>query len=158
MILLASQGFATGFAPNRGDWTMDEPETELRPPLIRRPWLMKRRDQRPNWNYHKGSVPGFMRCQLDGIAATHCEANVVVLPFGQASPQKTYMGEHIIFQLQGELEFEHLGKRYLLEPFDLFFIPADISYKYRNVGQESVVFLAVIAKANEWPARVIYEE
>ena len=128
------------------------------PPFVRTPWVLKRRDQRPNWNYHKGDTVGYARCQLDGIAGTHCEANVVILPFGQASPRKTYMGEHIILQLEGEVEFEHESTCYVVEPWDLLFIPAGISYKYRNCGRSDAVFLAVIGKAKEWPARVLYEE
>jgi quercetin dioxygenase-like cupin family protein len=75
----------------------------------------------------------------------------VVLPFGQTSPPHDYNGEHIIFQLEGEIEFNFEAASYQLIAYDMLFIPVGATYGYSNIGVADARFISIIGKVNEWP-------
>ena len=45
---------------------------------------------------------------------------------------------------------------FVLEPQDLLFIPAHVSYRFANVGREDAFFIDVAAKAETWPPTITY--
>ena len=45
---------------------------------------------------------------------------------------------------------------FVLEPQDLLFIPAHVSYRFANVGRNDACFLDVAAKAEIWPPTITY--
>ena len=79
--------------------------------------------------------------------------------FGLARARKRLPdAEHVVFQLQGEVEWSTGGERLVLEPEDLLFIPAHTPYQFLNVGRADALFLDVAAKADTWPATITYLE
>lgn len=70
----------------------------------------------------------------------------------------TSNGEHIIFQLEGEVEFKHGNETFHLEKYDMLFIPANYPYEFSNVGMGSAAFLGIAGKVQEWPATSTYED
>jgi len=124
-----------------------------------RPVLLKRRDMRLRWNPAQGGPTfGRLRGSYTGIEGTNCLVNILVLPFGQGSPPISYDAEHVVFQLQGEVEWSTGGERLVLEPEDLLFIPANTPYQFLNVGRTDAFFLDVAARADTWPATITYLE
>lgn len=116
------------------------------------PYLLRSKDMRLHWKeLPKSDVFGHHRGLYDRIEGTSFRAGILVLPFGQTSPPHDYNGEHIIFQLEGDVEFNFEHASFLLTPCDMLFIPAGAVYGYKNVGRGDVRFVTIIGKVKEWP-------
>lgn len=120
------------------------------------PRLLKRADMRMRTDMlHKGDVEGYRRAVYDGLRARSCAANLIFLPKGQSSPKHSFSGEHIHLQIEGEVEFHFEGDptRYRVGPLDMLFHPANHAYDYANVGEGDALFLSVVSRFEEWPAK-----
>jgi quercetin dioxygenase-like cupin family protein len=116
------------------------------------PFHLRHKTARLHWKaLPKSDQFGHHRGLYDRIEGTNFRAGILVLPFGQSSPPHDYNGEHIIFQLEGEVEFDFKDASYRLEPNDMLFIPAGAVYGYRNVGRGDVRFVTIIGRVDEWP-------
>lgn len=123
------------------------------------PVLLKHRDMQPRWDYladKGGQQFGSIRAIYDGLHGTNYNSHKVLLVVGQASPVHDSTAEHIIFQLQGQVEFEMGGESYVLDPGDMLFIPAKVPYLYRNVGEDNVIFLSTVGRVDSWPPKGTY--
>jgi quercetin dioxygenase-like cupin family protein len=121
-------------------------------------WVLRRKQQRALWEMPKAKTNGFMIGQCVGVSGTNFAGNIIFLPFGQKSPVHTSNGEHLIFQLEGEVEFRHEDETFTLEKYDMLFIPPDYSYEYANVGMGNAAFFGVAGKVDEWPTTNTYED
>jgi quercetin dioxygenase-like cupin family protein len=113
---------------------------------------------RPQWTLPEATDAGFARGLCLGLSGTNADMGLIFMPVGQTTPPHSYTGEHLIFQLMGTIEFSVGDERHLLQPHDILFIPADLSYVYSNVGLVDAAFVNVTASAGEWPARAIYDQ
>ena len=121
------------------------------------PVLLKRQDMRLRWNHAQGGPAfGHLRGSYNGIEGSTCLVNILVLPFGQSSPHIRFDAEHVVCQLEGQVEWVTDAGTFLLEPQDLLFIPAHVSYRFANVGRNDAYFLDVAAKAEIWPPTITY--
>jgi len=124
-------------------------------PVKTEPEVLRWRDQRIDWR--DDPVPladkfGWHRGHYGEMAGNKVRASISVIPFGQAGPPHSTPMEHIIFVLEGEIEFRLGPDRtpYLLSKYDNLWIPADYRYEYSNVGRKDVYLLAV-ASADRGP-------
>jgi mannose-6-phosphate isomerase-like protein (cupin superfamily) len=120
------------------------------------PVLLKREDMRLRWNQTGGPAFGRLRGSYNGIEGSACLVNILVLPFGQSSPNIRFDAEHVVCQLEGRVEWATEAGTFLLEPQDLLFIPAHVAYRFTNVGRKDAYFLDVAAKAETWPPTITY--
>ncbi len=121
------------------------------------PWVLTRREQQPDWTLPlRADEIGFIRGKCSMVHGTAFNAGVVLILMGQTTPVHSNTGEHIIFQLDGEVEFEIEGEAYPLEPRDMLFIPANAAYAYTNTGRETAGFISIIAKLDTWPPKATY--
>ena len=121
------------------------------------PVLLKRQDMRLRWNHAPGGPSfGRLRGSYNGIEGSTCLVNILVLPFGQSSPHIRFDAEHVVCQLEGRVEWATEAGTFVLEPQDLLFIPAHVSYRFANVGRNDACFLDVAAKAEIWPPTITY--
>jgi quercetin dioxygenase-like cupin family protein len=107
---------------------------------------------------HLADRPGFVRGRCNDMEGTAFSAGLVLVPPGQRSPLHSESGEHIIYALEGEVEFAIEGEPYPLEPGDLLFVPAHARYLYANVGRSTATLLAIFGRVDEWPPRGTYYE
>lgn len=103
-------------------------------------------------------VEGTRRAVANGVAGTACMVNMLAMPPGQASPQRSFNGEHIVFQLDGSSTWVVDGVEHVLQPRDLLFIPADRPYSVRNDGDVDASFLDVAGKVDAWPPSMSYDD
>jgi quercetin dioxygenase-like cupin family protein len=120
------------------------------------PWLLKSSEQQPTWGLPKAGTVGFIRARCNGMEGTGFSAAVVFMPFGQNTPVHGNTGEHIIFQLDGHVEFRMEGEKWPLEPRDMLFIPANVAYSYHNTGRTTACFISIIGQRDEWPPAATY--
>lgn len=120
------------------------------------PWLLKSRDQQPIWGLPKADSVGFIRARCDGMQGSNFSASVVFMLFGQGTPEHSNTGEHIIFHLEGDIEFRMAGEHWPLAPGDMLFIPSDVPYSYHNMGRTTGSFISIIGGSDEWPPRATY--
>jgi quercetin dioxygenase-like cupin family protein len=121
-------------------------------PDTENPFLLRSRDMRLHWGkLPKSDQFGHHRGLYDRLEGTNFRAGIVVLPFGQTSPPHDYNGEHIIFALEGEVEFSFERVQHRLGANDMLFIPAGAVYGYANVGRGDVRFITIIGRVQEWP-------
>lgn len=118
--------------------------------------LLKAADQVPDWDLRDSDQEGTHRAICTGLQGTGCAAAVLVVPEGQGANPHAYTAEHLLYQLEGTSEVQIGDDRWQIEPGDLFFMPANVEYVYRNVGQGTVRQLSVTAKVEDWPGRVVY--
>lgn len=116
------------------------------------PYHLRASEMRLHWKeLPKSDVFGHHRGLYDRVEGTSFRAGILVLPFGQSSPPHDYNGEHIIFQLEGEVQFDFEHGSYKLTPYDMLFIPAGAVYGYSNVGRGDVRFITIIGQVDAWP-------
>jgi quercetin dioxygenase-like cupin family protein len=120
---------------------------------------LRRADLRVRWDLLPGGTDfGTIRGAYNGIEATNCMANLIVVPFGQHSPVHTFDGEHVVHHVAGRVEWDTQVGTYVLEPGDLFFLAADVEYAYTNIGSDDAYFLDVAARAEAWPPTIHYKD
>jgi quercetin dioxygenase-like cupin family protein len=120
------------------------------------PWLLQSADQQPSWGLPKADEVGYIRARCNGMEGTGFSAAVVYMPFGQNTPVHANTGEHIIFQLDGLVEFRMQGESWPLEPLDMLFIPANVAYSYHNIGRTTASFISIIGRTDDWPPAATY--
>jgi mannose-6-phosphate isomerase-like protein (cupin superfamily) len=113
--------------------------------------MRKREFTEPDWKLPKATEIGYVRGFSKGLYATAASISWVTLPFGQGTPVHHNSAEHIIVNLEGQLEFRFVSESVELSPMDLLFIPANYQYSYFNVGVETVRFFSVLCRYDEWP-------
>jgi quercetin dioxygenase-like cupin family protein len=88
---------------------------------------------------------GYHRGHYGRLEGTNVKSNITVVPFGQASPPHSTKHEHILYMLEGEVEFLLSPDRtpYLLTKYDSLFIPAEVRYEYSNVGRVDAYMIAI---------------
>jgi quercetin dioxygenase-like cupin family protein len=86
-------------------------------------------------------------------------ARFVTMDSGESTPAHASTSDHFIVQMEGEVEFTmpELGESYRLVPRDLLYIPAQVEYRYTNVGTDANLFLSLQTAADEWPPTSKYE-
>lgn len=112
----------------------------------------------PSFRLPKADTPGYIRSNSYGLRATNSYTTIVRLSPGQATPLHDYSAEHIIFVLNGQVDFLIDGDRYELDRYDQIFIPAHIFYVYRNPGDVEASFYNIVSRVDEWPATGQYPE
>ena len=120
------------------------------------PRILRKRDQQPRWTFHRAGEAGFVRGRFNDMEGTNFSAGLLVMPFGQTTPLHSETGEHIIYLLEGEVEFTIEGEPYPLEPHDMLFIPAHAKYLYSNVGRGPAILVAILGKVDDWPSKGTY--
>jgi quercetin dioxygenase-like cupin family protein len=120
------------------------------------PRILKKRDQQPAWTLPRADTAGFWRGRCNGMEGTAFSAGVVIMPLGQTTPLHSNTGEHIIYLLEGDVEFTIEGEPFPLEPGDMLFIPADAKYVYSNRGRSTAFFVSIIGKVDSWPPEGTY--
>ena len=120
--------------------------------------VLRASDAVPESNFPRGDEPGFTRVRFGAMNATGFDAVLMRLPAGQMSPRHTYSGEHVIYQLEGSIEFRSDDEAITLSKGDLLFIPPDIWYEYSNIGEGEATYLGVTGPGpkGEWPARSVF--
>jgi quercetin dioxygenase-like cupin family protein len=117
------------------------------------PKLRPRNKQSPHWDALPGGKTfGTLRAACSGLAGTNFTVNKVLVLVGQHSPPHDWSGEHVVYQLVGQMEFEIGDQTYHLDPQDMLFIPARVVYRYRNVADDNAAFLSIIGRVDEWPS------
>jgi quercetin dioxygenase-like cupin family protein len=120
------------------------------------PQLLKAGNQAANWDLHDSDTPGHHRAICAGLAGQSFAAALMVVPEGQGSNPHAFTAEHILYQIEGTTEMRIGEESWRIEPGDLFFLPANVEYAYRNVGQGTVRQLSIIGRLEDWPGRVVY--
>jgi quercetin dioxygenase-like cupin family protein len=115
------------------------------------PSILKSRDQQPTWTLPRADTVGFLRAKCNGMDGTWFNAGVVFMPIGQTTPLHSSNAEHIIYLLEGEIEFTIESEPYPMLPGDMLFIPANAKYVYTNMGREQAAFITVLSKVDSWP-------
>lgn len=118
--------------------------------------LLKAADQEPDWDLRDSDKPGTQRAICTAMQGSGCQAAILIVPEGQGSSPHAYTAEHILYQLEGTTEMTIGEQSWRIEPGDLFFLPANVEYFYRNVGVGTVRQLSVTARIDDWPGRVVY--
>ena len=113
--------------------------------------LIKWAEMRPDWSLPGARTPGTARASYDRISASNMKAHHVMIGRGQSTPLHTSASDHLIVVLEGRVEFELSGGKFELSPYDLFVFPAEVPYRYTNVGDGDALFLSVSSRATEWP-------
>ncbi len=113
--------------------------------------LRKREFIEPGWKLPQAGENGFIRGFSQGLVASSASISWVTLPFGQGTPVHDSSAEHIIVNLEGQLEFRFQSESVELSPMDVLFIPAKYPYSYFNVGVDTVRFFSILSKFDEWP-------
>lgn len=117
------------------------------------PRLRRKSEQRLLWDALPGGKDfGTLRAPSAGLQGTNFTASRMLVLVGQRSPFHDWSGEHIIYQLTGEVEFDISDHTFHLDPDDMLFIPAGVIYRYRNVADENATFLSIIGRVDEWPS------
>ncbi len=99
-------------------------------------------------------ILGHQRLSFLGLDSAHCRTSMGWVGVGQASPPHDAPIEHVLTCLEGTLEFGVGDVTYRLEPLDQLFIPAEVLYRYTNVGAIPVVFYVVMSPTSVgWPTR-----
>jgi quercetin dioxygenase-like cupin family protein len=112
--------------------------------------------RQPRQSLPQADVGGYVRIAYTGLRGSNCQAGLVYLPVGQGSPPHSAGVEHIITVLEGVVEFDVAGQQFRVERLGQIFLPADITYHYRNVGMVDAWFHNVIARYRDWPAPAEY--
>ena len=134
---------------------MPKPEPDVAP-MSDKPYLLKRSEMRVEWGkLPKSEIFGFHRGGYTAVTGTYGTARLVALPFGQGSPVHRSTGEHFHYQIRSSVEFTIEGNTYVIEPNDLFFLPANVDYKYSNVGDDDAIFLSVHVSGGSAPTVTI---
>jgi quercetin dioxygenase-like cupin family protein len=120
--------------------------------------VLRRRDQRPSWSLPKANVVGYIRGNCDRMTGAAFSAGVALVPVGQRAPRHRNTGEHIMYMLEGVVEFEVDEDTFVLEAGDMLFIPAHATYAYANIDRTLAVFLSIIGKADQWPVSTTYDD
>jgi quercetin dioxygenase-like cupin family protein len=105
-----------------------------------------------------GDVEGTRRAVANGIAATSTMVNRLEMPPGQSSPPRRFTGDHVVYQLEGTVEWNVDGVPYRLGPGDMLYFPPGTSYSYSNVGPEIARFIDVAGRVDDWPPRMLYAD
>jgi quercetin dioxygenase-like cupin family protein len=105
-----------------------------------------------------GDVEGTRRAVANGIATTSTMVNRLEMPPGQSSPPRRFTGDHVIYHLEGTIEWNVDGVSYRLRPGDLLFIPPNVPYSFSNVGAEIGRFIDVAGRVDDWPPRMLYAD
>ena len=105
-----------------------------------------------------GDVEGTRRAVANGIATTSTMVNRLEMPPGQSSPPRRFTGDHVIYQLEGTIEWDVDGVIYLLRPGDLLFIPPGVPYSFSNAGTDIGRFIDVAGRVEDWPPRMLYAD
>ncbi|HKP16949.1 MAG TPA: cupin domain-containing protein [Gaiellaceae bacterium] len=122
------------------------------------PWVLARGDQQPAWTLPRADSVGYVRGWFTRMEGTNFGAGLASIAFGQTTPLHSSAAEHIIYLLEGEVEFTIEGEPYPLLPGDMLFIPADAKYVYANVGRSQATFLSAISRTDAWPHEDTYFE
>jgi quercetin dioxygenase-like cupin family protein len=94
----------------------------------------------------------------NGIAATSTMVNRLEMPPGQSSPQRRFTGDHVIYHLEGTVEWDVDGVPYRLAPGDLLYFPPGTPYSFSNVGDTVARFIDVAGRVDDWPPRMLYAD
>ena len=105
-----------------------------------------------------GDVEGTRRAVANGIATSSTMVNRLEMPPGQSSPHRRFTGDHVIYHLEGTIEWDVDGINYRLSPGDLLFIPPNIPYSFSNPGDEIGRFIDVAGRVDDWPPRMLYAD
>ncbi len=123
---------AEGTPASLGDWH-ESPKSPVYMPWqeVRRQftWQLPRAE---GWGSHRGTGPHVFSGTLSG--------HLVREPSAQSSPWHAPSRDIIFIQLAGEVEFTAAGRRWHLEPLDLFMMPANVPYVYTNIGLVESLF------------------
>jgi quercetin dioxygenase-like cupin family protein len=101
---------------------------------------------------------GTRRGVANGISATACMVNLITVPPGQGSPERSFNAEHVAYQVTGTTTWIVEGEHFTLNAGDLFFIPANRRYAIRNDGATDGAFLDIAASAGVWPPTISYAD
>src|SRR6195952_2925960 len=102
-----------------------------------------------------GEVEGTRRAVANGIAATSTMVNRLEMPPGQSSPPRQFTGDHVVYQLEGTVDWDVDGTVYRLGPGDMLYFPPGLPYSYSNVGEEIARFIDVAGRVDDWPPRML---
>jgi mannose-6-phosphate isomerase-like protein (cupin superfamily) len=87
------------------------------------------------WGYHRGSGPFFVSNKLRG--------HMVRQPMNQGCPWHAPTRDLAFVQLSGEVSWTAAGGAWLLQPRDLFIMPAGTPYVYANHGENEAIFFDI---------------
>jgi transcriptional regulator with XRE-family HTH domain len=84
-----------------------------------------------------------------GLAEQALEPFLVTLKprAGAGKPLMAHAGHELVYVLEGELEYEVAGKKYLLSEGDSLLFEATLPHNWRNLGHEPVRFLLIFQAA-----------
>jgi transcriptional regulator with XRE-family HTH domain len=84
-----------------------------------------------------------------GLADQTLEPFLVTLKpgAGAGKPLMAHAGHELVYVLEGELEYEVAGRKYLLSEGDTLLFEAKLPHNWRNLGRDSVKFLLVFQAA-----------
>jgi quercetin dioxygenase-like cupin family protein len=105
-----------------------------------------------------GDVEGTRRAVANGIATTSTMVNRLEMPPGQSSPGRRFTGDHVIYQLEGTVEWDVDGVPYRLGPGDMLYFPPGTPYSFSNVGDGMARFIDVAGRVDDWPPRMLYAD
>lgn len=123
---------------------------------VTQPRLLRFDDSTVRWGANpRSDEPGFAILSYTQIEGTNFMSHISVLPRGTRRPSHRHDAEHLMVALEGEVEFEFpdLGPTATvrMKPFDVVFVPADLDYRYRQVGQRDAAFSATVIRKEAWP-------
>jgi quercetin dioxygenase-like cupin family protein len=87
------------------------------------------------------------------IDASNARAGYISIEPGKSTPPHSYSLEHWVVALEGEIRVAVEGEDYLLQQYDIVFVPAFVEYTVRNVGSSDAWLFSVTSRLDEWPAR-----
>ena len=105
-----------------------------------------------------GDEEGTRRAVANGIATSSTMVNRLEMPPGQSSPPRRFTGDHVIYHLEGTIEWNVDGVSYRLRPGDLLFIPPNVPYSFSNPGDDIGRFIDVAGRVDDWPPRMLYAD
>lgn len=105
-----------------------------------------------------GDTEGTRRAVANGLATNSTMVNRLEMPPGQRSPQRRFTGDHVIYQLEGNVDWDVDGVLYRLEPGDMLYFPPGTPYSFSNPGAQIARFIDVAGRVEDWPPRMLYAD
>jgi transcriptional regulator with XRE-family HTH domain len=106
---------------------------------------------RSNERARSGSAKVVLESIGYGLEQQACDPFMVTMEAGASSGDKVmiHSGHELVFCVEGSLEYEIDGEKYLLLPGDALLFHADLPHRWRNANKQPVKFLLIMQLIEE---------
>jgi mannose-6-phosphate isomerase-like protein (cupin superfamily) len=89
------------------------------------------------------------------LRGTNFTWHISVIGRGGSRPLHRTNADHLVLVLDGEMEFEFPDPEgtatFRMEKYDALLIPADVNFRFRQVGFTDATFSATVVRTDKWP-------